>query len=167
MSSAPSPPPLPLTAVKNTLIPSPAPKPPVVPSTGPTGSLLVQLLIFNGSPFKDHWAFWVRSCENADIGVQIHAAGDVMSGFEFEIKRSHDLGNTADRPTSRVPLQWVDAKYFDEKAMFNAGKYEVADVPVCGFEASAHKIKVPEKSLNAINEKVCLLNFTCNLCLQI
>lgn len=33
------------------------PKLPEVPAVGPTGAFMVELLIFNGYPFKDHWAY--------------------------------------------------------------------------------------------------------------
>ena len=104
-----------------------SPRPPIVTTTAPPGSFMVELLIYNDTPrtFKDHWTYWVRSRTNADIGVQIHAAGDVQQGFELEIIRSHDLRAAADStnkyPKKRVPLQWVDGRFFDEKRMLNEG----------------------------------------------
>lgn len=127
---------------------------PAVSLTGPTGAFMVELLIWNGSPFKDHWAYFVRSHADLDIGVKIHATGNVRSGFEFEIKRSENLQTTDDIPSTRVPLQWVDANYFDEKAMLNDGEYKVDNAPVCGFEGSAYEIKAPGKSLNTISDGV-------------
>jgi len=115
---------------------------------------MVELLIFNGSPFKDHWGYWVRSHANPDIGVELHATGDVRNGFEFEIKRSYDLKKTCNQPTTRIPLQWVDAKYFDERAMLNDGVQKFYNVPVCDFERSAHKVKVPGKYLNSASNAV-------------
>ena len=84
----------------------------------------------------------------------IDAAGDVSKGFAFEIKRSHSFDSTTDHPSKRIPLQWVDAKHFDEKAMFNDRKFIVDNEPACGFEASVRKVKVPEKSLNSIDDAV-------------
>ncbi|KAJ5940762.1 hypothetical protein N7516_000930 [Penicillium verrucosum] len=98
---------------------------PAVSLVGPIGAFMVELLIWNGSPFKDHWAYFVRSDADPDIGVKIHATGNVRSGFEFEIKRSENLRTTDDIPSTRVPLQWVDASYFDEKAMLNDGEYKI------------------------------------------
>ena len=120
---------------------------------GPAGAFLVELLIYNGRPFKDYWAYFVRSHANPEIGVLINAAGDVRNGFQFEVKRSHDFNATGNFP-KRIPLQWVDAKYFDEKAMLNDGKRKVDHEPVCGFEASAHKAEAPKKSLNAVEDVV-------------
>ncbi|KAF3022275.1 hypothetical protein E8E15_007404 [Penicillium rubens] len=124
---------------------------PAVSLKGPTGAFLVELLIWNGSPFKDHWAYFVQSHADPHIGVKIHATGNVRSGFEFEIKRSENLQTTDDIPSTRVPLQWVDAEYFDEKAMLNDGKYEVDHSPVCPFESSVYQIKAPGKSLNTVS----------------
>ncbi|KAJ6019880.1 hypothetical protein N7499_002988 [Penicillium canescens] len=142
---APPPPPPPPAVMAPTSLAS---KPPQVAPTGPIDAFMVELLIYNGSPFKDHWGYWVRSHTSPDIGVMIHATGDVRNGFVFEIKRSHDLQKTPNRPTMRVPLQWVDGKYFDEKAMLNNGERKIENVPVCPFETSAYKVKVPGKSLN-------------------
>ena len=152
-SAAPPPPPPPPPPAAET--PS-GPEPPVVAEEGPDGAFLVELLAYRGWPFKDHWAYWVRSHADHEVGVLIHATGDVRSGFQFEVKRNHDFNATGNRPTTRVPLQWVDAEYFDENAMFNNGKRKVDDTPVCGFEASAYKVKAPEKTLNAVDDAVSL-----------
>jgi hypothetical protein len=129
---------------------------PVVASTGSTGAFLVELLIWNGFPFKNHWAYFVRSHTDPDIGVKIHATGDVSNGFVFEIKRSENLQTTDDAPSARVPLQWVDAQYFEEKAMLNHGEYKIDHSPVCGFEECVQKIRPPGKSLNTVGEGVSL-----------
>ena len=147
-----SPPPPP--AIKKFSAPASAPKPPVVSPTGPEGAFLVELMIYNGSPFKDHWAYWIFSHTNPDIGVAMDAAGDVRSGFEFQIRRSLDLFDSSNQPWKRVPLQWVDGKHFDRTKMLNGGEFKVDTVPVCGFEASAHKVEVPEKSLNSVEKMV-------------
>ncbi|KAL2866525.1 uncharacterized protein BJX67DRAFT_381760 [Aspergillus lucknowensis] len=136
--------------------PGAASRPPAVAPSGPPGAFLVELLIYNGAPFKDHWAYWIRSHRSPDRGALIHAAGDVMNGFSFEIKRSYDFRLTGKPPTKRVPLQWVDEKFVIEKVMFNSDKYKVDQTPVCDFEVSAHKVKVPEKTLRAVDDKVLL-----------
>jgi hypothetical protein len=153
----PPPPPLPPANVAPVAAPAaaPRPKPPVVAAEGPAGAFLVELLIYNGSPFKDHWAYWVCSHTRPDLGVLIHAAGDVRHGFSFQIKRCHDFKVTGTQPTTTVPLQWVDGRLFNEEAMFNGGVYKADNKPVCGFETSLYQVKVPEKSLNAVDDTVC------------
>lgn len=148
-SAVPPPPP----AAKKFPAPAPA-KPPVVTPTGPEGAFLVELMMYNGSPFKNHWAYWVSSHMSPEIGVAMDAAGDVRSGFEFQIRRCPDLSDSSNQPWKRVPLQWVDGKHFDETKMLNGEEFKVDTVPVCGFEASAHKVEVPEKSLNSVEEMV-------------
>jgi hypothetical protein len=142
-----------------------APPLPVVAPTGPAGAFTVKLLIYNGAPFNDHWAYWVPSHANPDIGVVLHATGNVRNGFKLQVKRSHNFNLTLDQPTKRIPLQWVDAKYFDEKKMLNNGKHKLDDVAVCDFERSAHKVEAPGKSLNTVGDKVGfrldVLSYTC------
>jgi hypothetical protein len=135
------------------------PKPTVAPED-PSGGFLLELLITNGAPFKDHWAYWVRSHDDPDIGVKIHATGDVRNGFEFEIKRSENLRTTEDIPTTRVPLQWLDVQHFDERAMLNDGKYVIHQTPVCQFESIVYKVKAPGKSLNSVDGKVSMQQYT-------
>ncbi|KAJ5950333.1 uncharacterized protein N7479_008746 [Penicillium vulpinum] len=125
---------------------------PTVSPTGPTGAFMVELLIWNGSPFNDHWAYFVRSRADPNIGVKIHATGNVRNGFEFKIKRSENLQTTDDIPSTRVPLQWLDAGYFDETTMLNDGKYKIDNMPVCRFERSVYAIKAPGKSLNTVSD---------------
>jgi hypothetical protein len=110
------------------------PKPPVVASEGPPGAFLLELIVYNGAPFKDHWAFFVRSRTDPKMGVIIHAVGDVRNGFHHEIKRDQDITATRRRP-KRIPLMWVDAKYFDEEAY--SGTMRNYPVPANRFEASA------------------------------
>lgn len=158
--NSPPPPPPPPAVGKD------VPKPPVVPPEGPAGAYLVELLIFNGWPFKDHWAYWVRSSSEPDIGVQLHATGDVRNGFEFQIKRNYDFHDeNSERPSTRIPLQWINGKYFDQRAMMNNGVFKLDNVPACGFEASAYKVKAPGKSLNTVDETVSTYNISCLNCL--
>ncbi|RAK90754.1 hypothetical protein BO79DRAFT_109556, partial [Aspergillus costaricaensis CBS 115574] len=124
---------------------------PTVPPTGPKDSLLLELHIFNGHPFKDHWAYWISSPVDPLIGDKIHATGDVRNGFIFEIKRRHDLRTSPDIPTKRFPLQWVDGRYFDQKLM--EGPERIENVPGCAFERILYEAKVPGKSLNSVGEE--------------
>lgn len=134
--------------------PTSALQPPVVTETGPAGSFMIELLISYGHPFKDHWAYWVRSHSKHDIGVTIHATGDVRNSFIFEIKRSHNIGLSGEITWKRIPLQWVDAAYFDERAMLNNGVHKFDNQPVCAFDASTFKVQAPRKSLNTVQEVI-------------
>lgn len=153
-SRAPSPPPPPLPSLPPGASSFAAPTPPSVSETGPAGAFLVEIFIFNGFPFKDHWAYWVGSHHEPAVGVEIHATGDVRNGFQFEIKRAYDLCSTENQPSKRIPLQWVDGKHFNETAMFNNGQPKIDTVPVCAFETCLHKIKPPGKTLNTVQDTV-------------
>lgn len=93
----------------------------------------------------------MRSESDPDLEVKIHATGDVRNGFEFEIKRSENLQQTDDVPSSRTPLQWIDAEHLDLKAMLNNGEYNIDHVPVCALEKSVHTIQPPGKGLNKVD----------------
>ncbi|KAI2921811.1 hypothetical protein CBS147320_7632 [Aspergillus niger] len=151
MSSIPPPTPPPAPGPPPTQAHTPPePQPPTVPTTGPKGSLLLELHIFNGHPFKDHWAYWISSANDPLVGAKIHATGDVRNGFVFEIKRSHDLRTSPDIPIKRIPLQWVDGRYLDQGKMFNGGVEKIENMPVCAFEEVLSKVKVPGKTLNSV-----------------
>ncbi|CRK13896.1 hypothetical protein BN1723_010165 [Verticillium longisporum] len=149
----PPPPPLPPVEIKaNT--PPPAPKPPaVVTPQNPAGAFLVQLVIFNGAPFKDHWAYWIPSKTDDSVGIQIHATGDVNNGFKFEIKRNHDFDATTTLPAATVSLQWIEASEAEQKAMFDNGNSSVDGTPISRFETCLYQVKVPGKSLNASGDR--------------
>ena len=150
----PPPPPPPPPSFGDKTGTNPAPSPPPVASKGPDGAFLVELITYNGHPFKDHWAYFVRSNTRFSRGVLLHATGDVRHGFKFEIKRYLDFVKTLTKPSARIPLQWVHGEYFNEKEMFNNGTYVIDTEPVCQFEASVNKVKAPEKSLSASSAAV-------------
>lgn len=164
--------PPPLPSAIPTKIATPIPRPPKPPTIGlgRPGAVLVSLALWNGAPFKDHWAYWVDSPLDATTGNIVHADGDVMRGFRFEIKRGVDFGVEGNAPTSRIPLQWVGGRLFDDgvggKMVFNGvGRVDV--VPVCEFERSAGRVQVPGKSLNAVSEQVGpSLSLSCSLSLR-
>lgn len=160
MGSPPPPPPPPppspaaLTPVYSPAAAQPVPQAPTVSPGRPAAALLAELVIFNGSPFKDHWAYFIRSSTDPNIGVYIHAHEDVRNGFTLEIRRNEDFSTTDTVSTKRILLQWIDAKVINETAMGNNGVPTSTTVPVCSFEATAFKIKAPGKSLNSADDAV-------------
>ncbi|KAG5790215.1 hypothetical protein H9Q69_010715 [Fusarium xylarioides] len=125
---------------------SSTPQAPVVLDCGPDGGLLLELIKHNGAPFNDHWAYFIRSRSSPSVGIVYEAIGDVRSGFQCQIRRCHNLAS--DPPSSRIPLQWIDATFVNEESML----HEQEPIPVCSFEESLHKVKVPEKTLNNVTE---------------
>ncbi|KAF4503491.1 hypothetical protein FAGAP_272 [Fusarium agapanthi] len=119
---------------------------PVVPKSGPSGGMLLELIKHNGAPFNDHWAYFVRSSSSPSVGIVYEAIGDVRSGFQRQVRRNHDL--TSDLPSSRIPLQWIDVAFVNEELML----HDQEPMPVCIFEESLSKVKVPEKTLNDTTE---------------
>ncbi|KAF5617825.1 uncharacterized protein FTJAE_12484 [Fusarium tjaetaba] len=125
---------------------SSTPQAPVVPESSSAGGLLLELIKHNGAPFNDHWAYFVRSSSSPSVGIVYEATGDVRNGFQRQIRRNHDLNS--DPPSTRIPLQWIDATFVNEELMLHAQE----PIPVCTFEESLYKVKVPEKTLNNATE---------------
>jgi hypothetical protein len=102
----------------------------------------------------DHWAYWISKDSETDIGVVIHATGDVRNGFRLEIKRSHDLCAPGNKPTTKTPLQWIDRKYIDDGKMLNHGIPIKDYSPVSEIEKSLFQVKAPGKTLNSVEDMV-------------
>ncbi|KAF5547043.1 hypothetical protein FPHYL_10335 [Fusarium phyllophilum] len=125
---------------------SSTPQAPVVPESCAAGGLLLELIKHNGAPFNDHWAYFVRSSSSSSVGIVYEAIGDVRNGFQRQIRRNLDLNS--DPPSARIPLHLIDAAFVNEESML----HEQEPIPVCTFEESLHKVKVPEKTLNNATE---------------
>lgn len=130
--------------------------PPVVDIQSSPDAFMVELLIiYNPYPNKNHWAFFIQSHLDPDIGAVIHATGSTKSGFKFEIKRYYNFkkGNSDGK---RIPLQLIDGANIDEKAMLNNKKYKLDSTPVCRFEMSVFKVAPPKRDQYIINSSVSL-----------
>lgn len=152
MSSSAAPPPPPLPSSHRVLVADnrPTVTPPSVQLEGPDGAFLLELITFNGYPFKDHWSYYIRSRQLPDTGVVVHATGDVANGFRLEIKRCFPVNEPGNMPSRRMPLQWTEGKHFDEQAMLNNGELKFDTAPVCAFEESLCKVEAPGKTLNTV-----------------
>ncbi|OJJ87488.1 uncharacterized protein ASPGLDRAFT_23488 [Aspergillus glaucus CBS 516.65] len=115
------------------------PPPPPLPPAAPPGTYLVTLLIY-----PNHWAYYIPSFTHPNLGVLLHTiGGDTKTGFKFSIQRSYDLSlpeNQNPPPTHRIPLQWVDERWFDEERMLNGGVCVEDWEPVCGFEGVVGRV---------------------------
>ncbi|KAF5872728.1 uncharacterized protein Bfra_006091 [Botrytis fragariae] len=161
-SSAPRlpPPPPPPPSFPKPFTPAKLPPVPSPPPIGPPNTLLIELLTYNGYPYKDHWAYFIRSPSHTSIGVRLHATGDVRNGFRFEIQHEYNLYTTEDIPTKRIPLQWADGGRVpdaggcgvDVSVSVNVDMYRRT---VCAFEKSVRKAEVPGKTLNSVVDEVC------------
>lgn len=126
------------------------------PAARSNGAFLVHLIIFNGSPFLDHWAYWIAQDSETDTGNVIHATCDVRNSFQLEIKRSHDLSAPGNEPTTRTPLQWIGQKYVDEGAILNNGIPIMDCSPVSEIERFLFQVEAPGKTLNSVEDTVSL-----------
>ncbi|TGO58070.1 hypothetical protein BOTNAR_0188g00030 [Botryotinia narcissicola] len=80
----PPPPPLPPPpSFSKPFTPAKLPSTPSPPTFGSPNTFLIELLIYNGHPYKDHWAYFIRSPSHTSIGVRLHATGD-HRGYSHE-----------------------------------------------------------------------------------
>ena len=119
---------------------------------GQPGSFLVELIVYSGHPFNDHWAYFIRSHDHdPDVGVMMDAVGDVSQGFDLEIKRNHSVRDNSPQPMKRIELEWIDSKHFDKTAMSDD---RLNHKPAGAFEVTACKVLPPGKSLKSIDSTV-------------
>ncbi|KAK4247879.1 hypothetical protein C7999DRAFT_14153 [Corynascus novoguineensis] len=140
------------------------------------GAVLVSLLVYNGYPFADHWEYFAASPADADAGVVVQAAGDVLGGFWLEVRRGWRVPSSSPSPANfsgvgvpkRVPLAWVGEEFFladsDDsegsgvvfKGGDNHGEEKVVVVerePRCEFERALFRVPAPEKTLRTVTGK--------------
>lgn len=66
----------------------------------------IYLIVYNSRLFPAHWAIWIPSQSDPDIGRIINAAGDVLTGFDITFERNYDI--TAEtRPHQVISLGQV------------------------------------------------------------
>ncbi|TGO20788.1 hypothetical protein BPAE_0265g00030 [Botrytis paeoniae] len=154
-SSAPPPPPPP--NFPKPFTPAKLPPTPSPPPLGPPNTFLIELLTYNGYPYKDHWAYFIRSPSHTSIGVRLHATGDVRNGFRFEIQHEYNLYTTEDVSTKRILLQWVDGGRILDAGGCGVDVSVNVDIyrgTVCAFEKSVRKAEVPGKTLNSVVDEI-------------
>ncbi|KAI0111285.1 hypothetical protein GGR51DRAFT_72408 [Nemania sp. FL0031] len=54
-------------------------------------SRTISLIIYKSPFFPAHWAMWVPSEANQDIGKRIHIEGDVANGFKLSFNRNYNI----------------------------------------------------------------------------
>ncbi|KAI0973578.1 hypothetical protein F4678DRAFT_425193 [Xylaria arbuscula] len=54
-------------------------------------SRTIYLIIYKSPLFPAHWALWVPSEANPNIGKRIHAEGDAATGFRLSFDRNYDI----------------------------------------------------------------------------
>lgn len=63
----------------------------------------LHLMVYHRALFKAHWALFVPSLTNHDIGKRIDASGDVRKGFHHVLTRNFDL-KMEDRTYSLIEI---------------------------------------------------------------
>lgn len=53
----------------------------------------IYLIVYHSPLFPAHWALWIPSANNSQIGKKLHVFGDVANGFEHEFQRNYNPFN--------------------------------------------------------------------------
>ncbi|KAK4691335.1 hypothetical protein P7C71_g5640, partial [Lecanoromycetidae sp. Uapishka_2] len=102
------------------------------------------LIVYNSPLFPAHWAIFIPTTANHDLGKVIHATGDVLNGFALEFKRGYDLSATS-RKKTLIPLCTVDSKYVID----GPADRSTDQKPIDHIESIAATIPAPGKTLKA------------------
>ncbi|KAI0418960.1 hypothetical protein F5X98DRAFT_97036 [Xylaria grammica] len=54
-------------------------------------SKTIYLIVYKSPLFPAHWALWVPSAADANVGKRIHAEGDAAAGFRLSFDRNYDI----------------------------------------------------------------------------
>ncbi|KAF2848116.1 hypothetical protein T440DRAFT_177286 [Plenodomus tracheiphilus IPT5] len=105
------------------------------------------LLIYNSPLFPAHWALWLPSLSNPNIGKLPNAVGSASQGFEVVIEREHDVSGITQR-YQIVPLGLVSEDCVcDGDAEGGGGGAGSRDKGVCDVERVALGVCAPGVSL--------------------
>lgn len=117
----------------------------------------IYLIVYNSRLFPAHWALWIPSLSEPDIGKRIHAEGDALTGFQIYFERNYDISTTA-RAHQAIPLAQVLDHYV----------VDVTGDGTCSRDQTAHDrieqvalgIPPPGASLVSATSSVCVLDFS-------
>ena len=106
----------------------------------------IKLIVYGGGLFDAHWALFIPTTANHQVGKLIHAVGDARNGFTLEFSRNYDLSHTT-RKLEVLPLTTVDSKYIVDTP--GDGTRQKDTNPVDIIEKKASDVAVPGPSLRS------------------
>ncbi|KAI9706816.1 MAG: hypothetical protein M1820_004787 [Bogoriella megaspora] len=111
-------------------------------------SNILNLIVYSSPLFNSHWAFWITSETNPRSGRVIHATGDLLNGFKFEIKRNYKLDDES-RAYQIVPLGEISGNVPEPEIPSEIGTEEtVIEIsPRDRLERLMKEVPVPGPSL--------------------
>lgn len=109
----------------------------------------IKLIVYSSPLFPAHWALFIPTAANPDVGKIIHATGDVLQGFEVEFKRGYNEADTK-RRKEVIDLCTVDGAYVDDGPLQRSTDKR----PIDDIERKAAAIPTPGKSLRSAGSTV-------------
>ena len=109
----------------------------------------IKLIVYPSPLFPAHWALFVPTAANPDVGKIINTTGDVLHGFGLEFKRGYDLVATSSRKEV-IDLCTVDAAHVNDGPL----ERRADKIPIDNIERKAAAIPVPGKSLKSAGSAV-------------
>ncbi|TDL30184.1 hypothetical protein BD410DRAFT_893314 [Rickenella mellea] len=105
----------------------------------------VFLIVYRSPVFPAHWALWIPSVDNTNVGKIINVIGDASSGFEHEFVRNHDLEEESHRRNDLVLLAKVNEEHIVDSLEDGSNVNDATAVD--DIERKALEIPAPVKSL--------------------
>ncbi|KAI1122981.1 hypothetical protein F5Y10DRAFT_252791 [Nemania abortiva] len=118
-------------------------------------SRAIYLIVYKSPLFPAHWALWVPSEADPNIGKRIHAEGDAATGFRLSFDRNYDIIHES-RKLEVLTLAEVAAGHVADTP--GDGVNSVDTEPRDAVETVAAKVPTPGPSLVSPTENVSLLN---------
>ncbi|OAA55561.1 hypothetical protein SPI_08245 [Niveomyces insectorum RCEF 264] len=106
----------------------------------------LHLIVYHRALFKAHWALFIPSVGDPNLGRSIHAVGDARTGFQVTFGRNYDVATTG-RSHSLIFLGYVDAAYIDDASTSGDGSHTTDHVPKDRIEDYAASVPAPGPSL--------------------
>ncbi|TGJ79164.1 hypothetical protein E0Z10_g9601 [Xylaria hypoxylon] len=104
----------------------------------------VYLIIYKSPLFPAHWALWIPSEADPNIGKRIHAEGDAATGFRLSFDRNYDIRQESRKHETLVVAKVGAGHLIDTPGN---GVNSVDTEPMDAVETVAAKVLTPGTSL--------------------
>lgn len=106
----------------------------------------IYLIVYHSPMFPAHWAFWIPSISDPQVGKKIHVTGDSFRGFQHEFQRNY-YPSTTGRTHSLILLASVEDQFV--KDVPGNREFSVDTDAADDIEKKALEIPAPGKSLRS------------------
>lgn len=109
----------------------------------------ISLIVFSNGTKPAHWAIWIPTAGQQDIGKLLHVTGNPATGFFLEFKRNYDLRTTR-RGYRIVALAQVNDQYVTDTPNVHGVDTTARD----RLESMATRVTPPGRSANPFDPAV-------------